>query len=480
VKIVFIQPRLQFRSDAWEAGGIGSLISYAEQSLPEINLDFSFYSGFYDTDEEIIEGCKNADVVGFGASSPQFKHAINLARQIKTSNNKIVFGGFHVTTLPELALRESVIDAIIIGEGELAFTQLVRDIYNNRLKEKVYKFPLIENLDKLPFPERFIIKSERNIQQAYNDEGRRVTSVLTSRGCPYRCAFCSGHSIFGSKTRFRSVINFLDEVRKVIKDWNIDFLKFSDETFTLGKERMNEFCEQKKSKGIDVPFGANAHPASLTVEILKDLASVGCKELWFGVESGSPKILKDMKKDSNLERIRVLFKEARKVGIKRRAYILLGMPNETLEDIKMTEDFCDEIDPDIVGFTLLAPYPINEFFNYEEMKDWDWSMIDHYVHNNWAHTKTLSNEDLKEIQKRLTEKYSGKLSFRQKNGKIQDRYTKDVRGKIAPEDSNQWKCNWMECLGGCGLAGNGNCSEKGEWNKSDCKYFKRIPDYMKG
>lgn len=423
MKIVFIQPRLQFRSDVWEATGIGYIISYLKKNLPQINMDFAFYSGFYDSDETIVEGCKDADVIGFGASSPQFKHGIELARQIKNEYNKIVFGGFHATTLPQVVLAEDAVDAIVMGEGEKAFAQLIQHIHERTFIRVacVYRKSLIENLDELPFPDRVAINNERNIQQAYDDEGIRITSVLTSRGCPYRCAFCSGHAMFGFKTRFRSISNVLDEVEQVVRDWKIDFLKFSDETFTVGADRIKEFCGQKLARHIYVPFGANAHPASLSDETMKELAKAGCKELWFGVESGSPRILKDMKKGSNIERIKELFKLARKYGIKRRAYFLLGMPNETLDDIKMTEDLCDEIDPDVVGFTLLAPYPINEFFDRKTMTDWDWSMIDHYVHNNWAKTKTLSNDELKEIQKRLVDKYSSKLSFRQRNGKIEDR-----------------------------------------------------------
>ena len=424
MKIVFIQPRLQFRSDVWEATGIGYIISYLKKALPHIDFDFSFYSAFYDTDEEIVEGCREADIIGFGSSSPQFRHGIELARKVKREGNKIVFGGFHTTTLPEVVLREDVVDAVVIGEGEKAFSLLVKEVYEGIFLPEtlIYQSSLTENLDDLPFPDRSTIKNGRNIQQAYSDEGIRITSILTSRGCPYRCSFCSGHAMFGYKTRFRSIPNILDEVEQVVRDWKIDFLKFSDETFTLGKHRIREFCEQKKARGIKIPFGANAHPSSLGAETIKELALAGCKELWFGVESGSPKILEDMKKGSNIDVIKELFRVAREYGIKRRAYFLLGMPNESREDIKMTEDLCDEIDPDVVGFTLLAPYPVNEFFDYKTMKDWDWSMIDHYVHNDWARTNTLSNEELKEIQKRLVKKYSGKLSYRQRGDKLEDRY----------------------------------------------------------
>jgi len=92
---------------------------------------------------------------------------------------------------------------------------------------------------------------------------------------------------------------------------------------------------------------------------------------------------------------------------------LLGTPNETIEDIKMTERLCDEIQADVVGFSLLAPYPVNEYFDYETMKSWDWSLFDEY-NNRWVYTKTLTNKQLRQEQKRLIEKYQKKITFRQK------------------------------------------------------------------
>ncbi len=216
--------------------------------------------------------------------------------------------------------------------------------------------------------------------------------------------------------RLRSPENILEEFEELAKDWNIQFVKFADDTFTLNKQRIMHFCEVKIKRGIRTPYGANSHINTIDEDLLRSLATSNCQELWYGVESGSPKILKDIHKTTNIDRIKEIFKLTKKYGIKTRAYFLLGTPNETIEDIKMTEELCDEIEPDIVGFTLLAPYPINEYFDYTIMKDWDWSTFDEY-NNNWVHTKTLSNERLKQEQKRLIEKYQNKITFRQKENK---------------------------------------------------------------
>ena len=413
MKIVFIQPNTGFKGHTWEALGPGYLISYLKEYYNKY-LDIEFYSAFYDSDETITNACDDANIIGFSCTSPQYKHGLELAKQIKKKDNRIVFGGVHPSAVPDLLLKEDSIDSVVKGEGEKAMLQLVRDTDEGiDVAKQVYHFDYIKDIDTIPFPDRNTIKNERNIQQAYKDNGIRITSVLSSRGCPYHCSFCCSQVVWQRRTRFRSPANVLDEVEELIKDWNIQFLKFSDDTFTLNKKWTVNFCNLKLERGMDVPYGSNAHVNTIDEDLLRHLAESNCQELWYGVESGSPKILKDIHKSTDIERIKEVFRLTKDYGIKTRAYFLLGMPNETIEDIQMTEKLCDEIQPDMVGFTLLAPYPTNEYFNYEEMKDWDWSMFDEY-NNDWVRTKTLSNQQLKNEQIRLVEKYQDGITFRQK------------------------------------------------------------------
>lgn len=416
MKIVFVQPNVGYKGHTWEALGIGYLVAYLKKNYPG-PLDIDFYSAFYDTDEQIINAGRTADIIGFGCTSPQFKHALSLAKQIKRPNNHIVFGGIHPTVLPELLLKEDSIDSVVMGEGEKAMLQLVNDIDQGaNVHKRRYETDYVMNLDDLPFPDRAAIKNERNLMQAYKDEGVRITSVLASRGCPFRCSFCCSRNVWQNQTRFRTPGNLLDEIEMLVKDWNVQFLKFSDDTFTVNKQKVIDFCKLKEERGITLPYGANAHINTIDDELLGYLAESGCRELWYGVESGSPRILKDIHKSTNIRKIKEVFRLTKKHGIKTRAYFLLGMPNETLEDIEMTEKLCDELQPDIVGFTLLAPFPTNEYYDYETMKDWDWSTFDEYG-NDWVSTKTISNQELKNIQQRLVAKYRDVATFRQRQRK---------------------------------------------------------------
>jgi anaerobic magnesium-protoporphyrin IX monomethyl ester cyclase len=402
-KIVFIQPKT---FHTWEALNIGYLTSYLR--LHGYN-NLGFYSGFFDSDEEIIKGCKDADIVGFSCTSPQMKHALHLAKTIKNSKNYIVFGGVHPSALPEDSLENGWVDAVVVGEGEKAFLDIVQ---GNR-KQKV-KHPYIENLDDLPFPDRYLIQEERNIQQAYKDNGIRIASIFSSRGCPFLCTFCASHSVWSRKVRYRSPDNILEEFGKVVKDLKIDFVKFSDDTFVLKMKLVKEFCEKKIKRNIKTPWGCNIRADKVDEDLLKLMKRAGCRELWIGIESGSTKILKEMKKGIDLGEVRRLFEVTAKLGFFRRAYILLGTPEESLEDIKLSEEIVDEIKPDAVGFTILAPYPGTSYYDFKLHKNVNWAEVDEYE-NRITRTKFLSNGDLLREQARLVSKYQKNIVFRQKN-----------------------------------------------------------------
>jgi len=415
MKIVFIQPNVGFVGHTWEALGIGYLSSYLKKYC-DYDLQIEFYSGFYDSDDTIINACKDAKIIGFSCTSPQYKHALHLAKQIKKKQNWIVFGGIHPSALPQLVLKEPSIDVVIQGEGEKPMLKFVGDAHKEPTPSKhLYHTEYVEDIDTIPVPDRKTIKNERNIDQAYEDNKRRITSVLSSRGCPFNCSFCCSHCLWGRKPRLRSPTNIIDEFEQLVNEWNIDFIKFADDTFTINKQRVIDFCKLKLKRGITVSYGANAHVNTVDEEQLRYLQESNCTELWYGVESGSSNILRDMHKQTDLGRIKQIFKLTKEYGMKTRAYFLLGMPNETIQDIKKTEQLCDELQPDEVGFTLLAPFPCNEYYDYETMKNWDWSTFDEYG-NDWVHTKILSNQQLKDEQKRLVEKYKRRITFRQKEG----------------------------------------------------------------
>jgi radical SAM superfamily enzyme YgiQ (UPF0313 family) len=197
-------------------------------------------------------------------------------------------------------------------------------------------------------------------------------------------------------------------MQNLMDDWNVEFIKFADDTFTTYPKHVKDFSILKRKEGVDLPFGCNIR-AGLKKETLIDLKKAGCREVWVGVESGSQRILNDMKKGITISQIKKTFKYAKQLDLYIRAYVLIGMPNETVEDIKLTEGLIDEIKPDMVGITILSPYPGTEFYKGYEATDW--AEVDEYYNFIWK-TKHFTNKDLHRIRRNLIKKYSDKLRIR--------------------------------------------------------------------
>ena len=400
MKVVFIQPKSFF---TWEAINIGYMSAYLKKHIK--NIDVEFYTEFFDSAYDIVKGCSDADIIGFSVTSPQYKRALELAKLVKTDNNHIVFGGFHPTNIPEI-IKEDCIDAVVIGEGEQAMLEICKGNRN-----QVVNCGYIEDLDSIPFVDREVIKQDRHLVKVEKHFGKRIASILMSRGCPFGCVFCSSKSLWSRKIRLRSPQNILDEMNAITLKYKLDFVSFCDDEIGVNRGHLMEFCGLKILSGNTTKWGCNAVAKCMDRELVSMMKEAGCTEIWMGVESGNVNILKDMNKPNTIEQIKEGFKIVKSAGIKRRSYCILGMPEESFETIKETEDLLDELQPDIVGFTILAPYPGSKFYSKILHSDIDWSDVDEYT-NNMTRTNYLTNAQLKSEQKRLTEKYSENLAYR--------------------------------------------------------------------
>jgi radical SAM superfamily enzyme YgiQ (UPF0313 family) len=411
MKITFIQARYE---NVWEALGLGYIISYVKEYCGEEH-EIGFYQRKFDETNAVLAGCVDSDIVAISCTSPSYEDALFLARHIKIQNKNthIVFGGWHPTALPNNVIKEDCIDQVIVGEGEMA---MVKVVLGSRR-------PILQggNTDTtdLPWPDRRAIKNERTVDLCESMNGKRTASFQLNRGCKVHCKFCSEQFMTGKynkKTnpiRTRGYNDLLDEIDAVAYNYNLDYFKFVDATFDKDVHTVKAFCDAKINRRMMLPWEANIHPGFVQNEQLFHLlAEANCEQINVGCESGSPYILNDVGKGTSLSSIKNVFKWAKKYGIKRRAYFLLGMPNETKEDHLMTEDLIDSIEPDVVGFTILAPYPGSDFYYSLAHANVDWSLVDEYSNDIWF-TKNFNNRQLKEIQQSFKEKYSHLLCERQ-------------------------------------------------------------------
>ena len=251
---------------------------------------------------------KSSEVIGFSCTTEVLPLAIQIAKLIKINspNKFIMLGGQGSADVEEEILKTfPFIDIIVVGEGELTLTEIMRHIKDKRGyddikgivyrdKGKIYRNPpreRIKDLDSLPMPAYSKIKVNNYT----------FFSVITSRGCPYHCTFCSESSFWGHCITQRSIKNVLDEISMLKNKYNIKVLAINDDTFTLNRERVYEFCDGLKERKLDIYWNCFGRVGLLDEEMMRKMAKSGCKMITFGIESGSNRVLKDIKKGFTVE-----------------------------------------------------------------------------------------------------------------------------------------------------------------------------------
>jgi anaerobic magnesium-protoporphyrin IX monomethyl ester cyclase len=408
MKAVLIRGRWH---SVWENLASGYLYSFTKELVDE----YLFFDGYFDSDEEIIAACVDADVVGFTGTTSQMHWNLSIASAIKGENPNvwIVMGGYGPSAEPNKWIGHWPIDCVVTGDGETSWMQVIQG-----LRQPMVYTPPIMDLDSIPFPDRDFIQVERCIQIAAREEGRRVTSILGNRGCLRRCKFCLDGvpsrnlqipTIYGAKLRERSPANIVDEMERVAEAHNIEFFKFADPEVNTRPGRIKELAEELIKRHWSIPWGGNFLVNPFDERDAEILYRAGCREGWFGLESGSQRVLKSIGKGTSVQTIRKAFKAAKDSGIMRRSYVLMGTPLETFETIKETEGLIDEVRPDTVSFSILAPYPGTEYYDEDTHGHLEWDKIDEYSGS--VTLCALSPEELSRERQRLLDKYRGNLSL---------------------------------------------------------------------
>lgn len=408
MKVVLIRGRWH---SVWENLACGYIYSYTRDLVD----DYLFFDGYFDEDQEIINACLDADVVGFTGTTSQMPWNVAIASAIKRESPSvwIVMGGYGPSAEPAKWIGRWPIDCVVTGDGEASWRQIIQ----GQRQPLVYSPPIME-LDSIPFPDRDFIQVERCIQIAAREEGRRVTSVLGNRGCLRRCKFCLDgvpsrnlqlQTIYGAKLRERSPANIVDEMERVAEAHNIEFFKFADPEVNTRPGRIKELAEELIKRKWNIPWGGNFLVNPFNERDADMLYRAGCREGWFGLESGSPRVLKSIGKGTSVPTIRKAFKAAKEAGIMRRSYVLMGTPLETFGTIGETEALIDEVRPDTVSFSILAPYPGTEYYEEAKHGHLEWDKIDEYSGS--VTLCALSPLELSRERQRLLDKYRGNLSL---------------------------------------------------------------------
>lgn len=380
MKVLFIQPppRQIVREDIVVPPlGIAYLAAVLEAKGHRVNIIDAFAEGLdMRSLEERIKAI-SPDLIGITGMTPVIDNAFRVAKAARKYAKHIIMGGPHVSVARNKIFGQCPdIDYAIQGEGEMSLSLLMDALESGKDTGKVpgvitkdFSNPpaqFIADLDNLPFPARHLLPNER---YRYILSQGKVTTMFTSRGCPYHCIFCD-KAVFGSKWRSRSASNVLDEMEFVNKEFGINSIIIYDDLFTVKKERVMEICRGILERGLRIEWKCEGRVNIVEEETLGWMKKAGCSMIAYGVESGNQKGLDYLNKGTRVEQIKRAFELTRKAGIKPMAYFVLGIPVETYEDELRTIEFAKEIKPAYAQFSVLSPTPGTKLYDNAVQMGW--------------------------------------------------------------------------------------------------------------
>ncbi len=345
-----------------------------------------------ETAQQIIE--KNPDYVGFTAVTVSIRKAAKVAELVRKANPNVtmLIGGSHFTALPEETLkRYPIFDIGCVGESERTIAELVNKLENKADLKTVKGLLLKENggfeftearerikdLDELPFPAWDLLPDLGKYYCPPVHTLKRIPAglVISSRGCPGKCMFCD-RCVFGNTGSYYSAEYLLKMVKDLHENYGIKEIQFRDDNFTAFRTRLKKFCDLLAKENLDLVWSTTGRVDMINEEILNMLKKAGCWQIWYGVESGSQRILDLIKKRTKLDKIRKAIELTEEAGIRSCGFFMIGHPTETVEEIEQTIKFANSLPLSEAHFSITTPFPgselytrVEEFGHFEN--DWD-------------------------------------------------------------------------------------------------------------
>jgi len=368
-----------------EAGGI--TVSIWDGQVEPAGLD--------SLEEELREF--RPTVVGITAYSPMLAQVRAVARLSHSilPDCSVLVGGVHATVLPDEMLDMEEIDVVVRGEAEPIIVSLIESLTNggeihtisgvsirrNGSHHHAPPIPMIENLDSVPKPSLHLLKHHlyRPAPEITMTNPSKIQSIITSRGCPYQCIFCSARLLSGRRYRYHSPKRVIEEIEQVIRDYDAREIVFLDDNFIVNKNRVYRICDDLIESGISkrLIWACNGRVDEVDQDMLFRMREAGCRLISFGVESGVKRLLNLIKKDITLQDSIQAVTWAKRAGIRVRTTLIIGLPTETVQETKQTIEFAKNLGSDFAKFSLATPYPGTELCEIAEtrglMKSHDWS-----------------------------------------------------------------------------------------------------------
>jgi len=365
--------------------GLGYLASALEKNGHEVRVIDSLAMGYDLADVKRTVQKFDPELVGITATTPAIYDAYSIARVVKEVNPdcRTVLGGPHVTFMARETLEECPqVDVVVKGEGEQTIAELasgkkLRAIKGIAFRKKgkikeSEKRGFVKNLDEIPFPAYHSLPMKK-----YEMRGIKFAAMVTSRGCPFQCVFCSSSKLCGKIWRGRSPENVLEEIKLLREKFRVREIEFLDDTFTLNKERTKALCALIRKEKVDISWSCSSRVDTINEELARELKEAGCHSIYLGVESGSQRSLNFLKKGINLNQAKKAVTVLKKLKLNTVSTFIIGIPGETVKAIEKTIKFAKKLTPTLAQFTILTPYPGTEIYEFARKNDLlltkDWS-----------------------------------------------------------------------------------------------------------
>jgi anaerobic magnesium-protoporphyrin IX monomethyl ester cyclase len=316
------------------------------------------------------------DVFGVGTTTMGYQEGLSLVSSVKERLPRTftVMGGPHVTFTDQETLRQCAgLDTVVRGEGEKTFEELLLARQSgaslSTIEGLTYRVngdilrnpdrPFVQDLDSLGFAGYHLLPMEKYRM----GRGNLFACMITSRGCPYCCNFCSSSNLFGKRWRFRSPEHVVAEMEYLKDRFGCQEVEILDDTFTVSPQRADRICELLINKNWDLLWSASSRIGTLTSKLADKLKRAGCTTLYLGFESASQEVLDSLCKGIKLEEAFKTMEVVRKAGLRAIGSFILGCPADTVETIKKTVRYARALSPRYAQFTLLTPYPGTPLYN---------------------------------------------------------------------------------------------------------------------
>jgi anaerobic magnesium-protoporphyrin IX monomethyl ester cyclase len=427
VKIALVVPDSVDLSDVYPARtlrkmggqpplGLLYVAAAAEAARHEVIIFDNYLDGasLEDLTERVLS--VKPDCVGISATIMNIWQGFDLASLIKAEEPTVltVFGGPQPTIDPFGTIQREGVDCVILGEGEQAFVELLqaygrdarvptgaRGIVSKRPDGRVVEGPApaaIPSLSGMARPARHLVNLSRYGRFACGLFIHPVDVIATSRGCSFRCAFCSSAEYWNRKYRTRPAAEVVDEMEYMTQAYGTRGFYFREDNFTLNRQHVLGICSEIQRRDLKVVWACESRVDTLPRETMARMVDAGCRYIWCGVESGSQRILDSICKGISVEQVRAFYRNAREIGVRTGASFMVGIPGETEQDVQRSVDLAKEIRADHLFFSCYVAYPGSPLYRHvcqDGLYSGGWATI------RFVETEHLSGARVLELEREL-------------------------------------------------------------------------------